>query len=289
MKYLSLLLITLMTWANAQNQRFTYQYRFAGDSTQLDNFYTEVMALDVKEDGSQFYSVDKIKSDSLRRIERNKQRRSGQFKMMGDDDRTKVSYKVTKSSPDYKILLTTYLGRDTYIVKDDRTINWKILPDTQKIGEWECQKATANFAGRNWQAWFTMEIPIPDGPYKFRGLPGLIVKVSSDDKTHNYQLISVRNLNLLDQLNGKDKPRRGWRRQPMKVTSKQFVKQREKFYADPTAELRQRFSGGRALRFKITNKNGQQMTSKDFIKMIEERIEKEKKENSNPIELDMVN
>lgn len=294
MKYLSLLLVTLMTWANAQNQRFTYQYHFAGDADQLDNFYTEMMALDVTEDGSEFYSVDKIKSDSLRRVEREKQRRSGQFTMMGEDNRSKIDYKVSKSYPDYDIKLTTYLGRDTYIVKDDRTINWKMASETKKIGEWECQKATADFAGRKWEAWFTMEIPIPDGPYKFRGLPGLIVSVSSADKTHQYQLISVRTLNLLDQLSGNETSNRPrFRSQPMEVTSKQFVKQRKKFYADPTAELRQRFSsrksGNRPPRPRITNQNGQQMTDKDILKMIEERIEKEKQENSNPVELDMVN
>lgn len=295
MKYLSLLLITLMTWANAQNQRFTYQYHFAGNVAQLDNFYTENMALDVTEDGSEFYSVDKIKSDSLKSVEREKQRRSGQFKMMEEDDRSKIDYKVSKSYPDYDIKLTTYLDRDTYIVKDDRIINWQIISETKKIGEWECQKATADFAGRKWNAWFTMEIPIPDGPYKFRGLPGLIVSISSEDKTHQYQLISVRRLNLLDQLNGDQNSNLSrFRRQPMEVTSEQFVKQQKKFYADPTAEIRQRFSSrklgnGSPRPPRMKNSNGERMTDKDILKMIEERIEKEKQENSNPVELDMLN
>lgn len=47
------------------------------------------------------------------------------------------------------------------------------------------------FAGREWTAWFTSEISIPDGPYKFYGLPGLILKISDKTNTHSFEMISV--------------------------------------------------------------------------------------------------
>lgn len=209
---------------------------------------------------------------------------------MGRDERSKVSYSVEKSYPNYEITLTIPLGRDTFVVDDKRTINWQITGESKKIGEWETQKAVADFAGRKWEAWFTTEIPIPDGSYKFRGLLGLIVSVNSEDETHQFQLISVRNLNLMDQLTSNQPQNRpSWmRRQPLHVSSKQFVKQKEKFYADPTAEFRQRSSSRRGGVMRMRNQDGSQMTTKDFERILKERIEIEKQENSNPIELDMV-
>lgn len=62
-----------------------------------------------------------------------------------------------------------------------------------KIGEFNTQKAETNFAGRKWIAWFTSDIPFQDGPYKFHGLPGLIVKIESADKTHSMELKGVKN------------------------------------------------------------------------------------------------
>ncbi|WP_297063293.1 GLPGLI family protein, partial [uncultured Duncaniella sp.] len=46
--------------------------------------------------------------------------------------------------------------------------------------------------GRNWTAWYTEEIPITDGPWKFGGLPGLILKVEDDKKEHIMEALQVR-------------------------------------------------------------------------------------------------
>jgi GLPGLI family protein len=62
--------------------------------------------------------------------------------------------------------------------------NWKLLSDTDTLQGYPVQKATCKFGGRKWEAWFTTEIPYNDGPYKFNGLPGLIIKVF--DNKHNY-------------------------------------------------------------------------------------------------------
>lgn len=72
-----------------------------------------------------------------------------------------------------------------------RKIQWKILPEKQKIGEFEAQKAVTEFAGRKWTAWFTEELPFQDGPYKFRGLPGLIVKLEDATQSHVFELKAV--------------------------------------------------------------------------------------------------
>ena len=77
---------------------------------------------------------------------------------------------------------------------DERKPNWKILTEKQKIGDFETQKAETEMYGRKWTAWFTIEIPIQDGPYKFHGLPGLIVKIEDQNKNHSFLLNAVKNL-----------------------------------------------------------------------------------------------
>lgn len=62
--------------------------------------------------------------------------------------------------------------------EDFPTFTWNVSRDIKKIGGYTCYKATTRFRGRDYTAWFTMDIPIQDGPWKFWGLPGLILEVS---------------------------------------------------------------------------------------------------------------
>lgn len=59
--------------------------------------------------------------------------------------------------------------------------------DTLKIGTYICNKATTRFRGRNYIAWYTNDIAITFGPWKFHGLPGLILDMY--DETHKFEWI----------------------------------------------------------------------------------------------------
>ena len=71
------------------------------------------------------------------------------------------------------------------------TINWVIQTQTKQIGKFTCQKATTTFRGRNYEAWFSQEIPVSAGPWKLHGLPGLILEASDEAKTFQYKFRSV--------------------------------------------------------------------------------------------------
>ncbi len=77
-----------------------------------------------------------------------------------------------------------YLSFDeTLLVKEDKfEWNWALHSEIKKIGKFTCQKATIDFRGRSYTAWFTNEIPVPFGPWKFQGLSGLILEVYDTDK-----------------------------------------------------------------------------------------------------------
>lgn len=74
------------------------------------------------------------------------------------------------------------------ILKDNVNLfDWKIEDNVNKnILGYNCIKATTKFRGRNYVVFFTKDIPIPDGPWKFNGLPGLILEVNEQDNRIYY-------------------------------------------------------------------------------------------------------
>lgn len=73
-------------------------------------------------------------------------------------------------------------------------INWKIKEDTLSVLGYTCTKATCNFGGRNYTAWFTQDIPMPEGPYKFYGLPGLILKIEDSESLFQFKAVGLEKL-----------------------------------------------------------------------------------------------
>lgn len=72
-------------------------------------------------------------------------------------------------------------ANDEYIYYDEpfEEMQWNIISDsTKSVLGYECLKAECDYHGKHWSAWFTPEIPVSDGPWKFAGLPGLILYVS---------------------------------------------------------------------------------------------------------------
>lgn len=71
-----------------------------------------------------------------------------------------------------------------YLIKAKKpNIQWNISDSTKKLGGYTVIKATTCFRGRNYIAWFTPEIPVPYGPWKLIGLPGLILQAYNPEKS----------------------------------------------------------------------------------------------------------
>ena len=69
-------------------------------------------------------------------------------------------------------------------------IGWKFEKETKKIGSYTCNKASAIFRSRDYTVWYTTAIPIPYGPWKLNGLPGLALEAyDSEYKIYFYFLL----------------------------------------------------------------------------------------------------
>lgn len=71
--------------------------------------------------------------------------------------------------------------------------DWKMTSEMMEILGYSCFRATCDFRGRKWNAWFTMDIPLQEGPWKFNGLPGLILKIEDENGDYMFDCIRINN------------------------------------------------------------------------------------------------
>ena len=71
------------------------------------------------------------------------------------------------------------------------SLPWEFRDSVKTVLGYECHLAEAEFRGRRWSAWYTLEIPVSVGPWKLQGLPGLVCEAYDDKGHYGYQLVSV--------------------------------------------------------------------------------------------------
>ncbi len=155
-------------------------------------------------------------------------------------DRTKITYKAAdeifhKYSPrssDYVLNdksngILHFYGKvfiDNYTYTDSvPDLKWTLVDETKTVCGQVCHKAEADFRGRHWTAWYC-DIPISEGPWKFGGLPGLILEVEDSAKEISISAITIRpakNPMLQDRL------------RISKITRKRFNKALLDYKSDP--------------------------------------------------------
>ena len=240
-KSLSFALLFLVTLANAQSaNRFFYELTFKPKKG-IDSLQKAVMILDVTEKKSLYRDYLTVSQDSVLKIEVEKMQKAGVFKDLSKSfQMPKFAYKITKEYPTMKVNFSERMLNSVFGYNEEPKFNWKISNDKQKIGEYEAQKATTEFGGRKWTAWFTESIPFPDGPYKFSGLPGLIVKIEDAEKNFSWVLTANKPLKEFEELSYSEKlsAQFGARNDVTIINRDKFESSFEEYKKDPFASIR---------------------------------------------------
>lgn len=182
---------------------FTVQYElsFIPDTLNPDKKTEETMMLKIGKKSSVFYSYARFLTDSIIEIDKKTGASEEVIKNHLTQYTPKVGYKVYKNYPAGKVTFTDQVGTNRFICEEKVPIpKWDISPDTMTIHSYPCQKATCNYLGRTYQAWFTSDIPRSEGPWKLQGLPGLILKAEDTQRHYQYECSGI-----VQSRNGEDK------------------------------------------------------------------------------------
>ncbi|CEJ69052.1 Protein of unknown function (Porph_ging) [Chryseobacterium oranimense G311] len=260
MKHLFFILIFISNIIFAQNITFIYELKYKPDPKK--EIKTEYYYLDVLGSQSVFRSESAREADSLMQKNGFWQSRKPTFDHI-------YSFKNLISNKVYKSV-THPAMYDLYYVNIDDKLEWQILPEKKKIGDMECQKASVQYGNRNWIAWFDAKNPLHEGPYIFHGLPGFIVNISDEKGEYNFSLIRTKR---------SDKNNMFYVRKGKEISWDAYKKLQSDYYNDPFAEVK-----ARGIKTKVGDTNGN--TLDVSFKQMAESIQKQMKENNNPVELD---
>ncbi len=273
---------------NAQEtaNRFFYELTFKPkkDSAKVEKVMT---ILDVVKDKSIYRDYTIVAQDSILKIQIEAMQKSGLFKDISKSvTMPKFSEKIYKFYPSMKVQYVDRVANGFTPMNigynEDLKFNWKIDAQKEKIGAYNAQKATTEYGGRKWTAWFTADIPLQDGPFKFHGLPGLIVKVTDDGNNYSWELKGnkkVENFNEIPYIETVSPGGDGGK--VVEVSRDKFEKTFGEFKKDPMATARPYFTT-EVLSQKIP---GSDLTIGQMVKQQEKMLNDFFNANDNPIEI----
>ena len=287
-KFFTLFLLTAVIAVSAQEtaNRFFYElsYKPRKDSAKVEKV---MMILDVTKDKSIYRDYTMVAQDSILKIQFEQMMKSGVYKDFSKMvTMPKFSEKVYKFYPDMKIQYVERISSGFTPVNigydDESKMNWNISAEKAKIGSYNTQKATTEFGGRQWVAWFAADIPLQDGPYKFHGLPGLIVKVEDAEKNYSWELKGNRKVPNFSETTYMETIAPGGNGGKVQVVSREkFEKTFADYKKDPFASMRPMLKP-EMLSQKMP---GSDATIGETLKQQEKMVKEFYGANSNPIEI----
>ncbi len=87
-----------------------------------------------------------------------------------------------------KTLIYDKIRRNIFAFEPSNKIDWQLINESKTVSGYACKKAITKYGNRNITAWYTTEIPFQEGPYTFKGLPGLIVSLEDDKQFYTFVL-----------------------------------------------------------------------------------------------------
>lgn len=208
MKTILVLLYTLssMPIVLAQNTdqalaRIHYKFSHIRDSTNRDDAFQENMILIIGKNASVYASYDKMVQTARLGVFLKEQTKANGGVLTNVVMQKGLMKKVTNTDfysypNEQKSFTIEYLMTNKYIIPEELTaIKWTIKKDTMSFAGVNCRKAISRYKGRNWTAWYAIDLPFQSGPWQLNGLPGLIIEAYDDKKDVQFQFGGLETVN----------------------------------------------------------------------------------------------
>lgn len=174
----------------SQINRAYYQFTYKPNKT--DTLKEKILqVLIFSSEKSTFQSYRNLQRDSLFAISLANKNKSGEF--LNNDENFSTSmrnqYVISTDLREKNIVFKEILA-DQYLSSYEEKIDfdWRVTKEKELINNILCQKALTEYGGRSWSAWFSTEYNFNFGPYKFFGLPGLIIKLYDSEENFVWEL-----------------------------------------------------------------------------------------------------
>ncbi len=188
--------------------KVVYERLMARDTLDPQNIKSDYLTLQAGKKGTAFYCEEHRREDSLE-----KNNREYRMQLLKDKQKSKRlarleqevvfrRYDLNQTLSHLRFDITNWI-----LYENLEKPEWKITNGSDVILGFPCIKATTFFRGREWTAFFTPDIPVPEGPWKLCGLPGLILKAYDSKKHYSYEAkdINTSSPGLVEYFNLRDR------------------------------------------------------------------------------------
>lgn len=149
---------------------------------------------------------------------------------------------------------TDQIGMDHLLYTESLpAIDWELTDGERTIVGYACRRARCTFRGRSYKAWYAPEITVSCGPWKFGGLPGLILAIRDDAGVLDLEATGVEQ---------RVEPIRMTDRNYMKTNRKKYLDLKQKVMTDPVGYL----TGSSNVRMTIKNEDGTPVNPGDLLR-----------------------
>lgn len=220
-----------------------YRMRWAKDRTQ-DKWVEQTFILQCGPSMSKFYDQRVRAIDDMLQTAAPSDLQSNPSAYSGGDRLT-----IFQNMPAGEMTLTDSFSTEFYrCVEPMPAIEWTIGDETCEILGYTCRRAGCDFRGRHYTAWFTEEIPLGSGPWKFHGLPGLIMAVEDDEGDYSFRIEGIEQCDDAIDIDT---------RQYIDTPREKYLRRKRQFLLDPIGF----FSRNSGVDINITNDDGSRNTA----------------------------
>ena len=204
-----------------------YQLRFQPDSLDPERILEEPMVLHIGQKVSSFLNYNRyLSSQALKEVTSRADFNRVLNESLASNRSERFAPHVFKNHPEGKITTHDRVFMDSFEYEEPLyPFEWKLTGESEQWEGYAVQQAMTHYGGREWLAWFAPEIPFSDGPYKFGGLPGLILRLYDTRQHYVFELISLTPLELPGEIEISASHR-------LRTTRKRFWEAERKFRED---------------------------------------------------------